>query len=205
MGWRTRIAPRGFPDGRLSRAGVQAPGARRRRLAPRPAIRSSSAPSLWCCGIGRFTEDAGICLRRQAACGLIVSIEPASAARSSSQPRPSPESATGTEPATLSGQRGRLVCVLALRDRSSHQVRAGSDVRYVAAGDHATGCDIQNRLSGAGNRRLLSAAFPLQDGTRQPGIGSDCHGAGCAGVCKAPPAFGLASAPAACLCCSSRL
>jgi len=101
--------------------GVQAPGARRRWRVPRPAIRSSSTPSPWCRGSGRFSEDAGICLGLQAACGLIVSIELAPAARSRCQPRPSPGSMTGTGSAAPSGQRGRLVCVLTLRDRSSRQ------------------------------------------------------------------------------------
>lgn len=126
MGWPARV--------RATRA-CRRPSVQRRRPSARStsqvARSATSDPfivraSPWCCGSGRFTEDAGICLGLQAACGLIVPIEPAPAARSRCQPRPSPRSMTRTESATLSSQRGRLVCVLALRDRSSRQVRAGS-------------------------------------------------------------------------------
>ena len=82
MGWQARV--------RATRAYRRPSGQRRRpsaRSTSQVARSATSDPFIvrafpWCCGSGRFTEDAGICLGLQAACGLIelASLRPGPAA-----------------------------------------------------------------------------------------------------------------------------
>ena len=176
MGWQTRV--------RATRVSGQ-PSVQRRRPSARStsqvarfatAIRSSSTPSPWCCGSGRFTEDAGICLGLQAACqahrvhrartGSQIEMSAATVARVNDRHK----IGSALRP-NVAGSSASSHSVIGHRVRCAPDPPFGTPrtmtVRLVA--------DIQNRLFWrVGNGRASECCVPLcGPRARHPEMGSD--------------------------------